>query len=100
MARDEAWADAEELMTGIAGRIYDHVGLNSELIIVEGDEKESLLDLLQNDDEIFALILGAKAGGNPGPLVEYFSGEISGTLPCPVVIVPGNLAPDRIDTMV
>lgn len=100
MARDEAWMETEELMRGIASRIYDHVGLNSEIIIVEGDEKECLLDLLQNDEEIFALILGAKEGGNPGPLVEYFSGEISGTLPCPVVIVPGTLSPDRIDTMV
>jgi len=100
MARDEAWAEAEELMTSLATRIHDHVGLYSEVIIHEGDPKEGLMELLAGDDEVFALILGAKTGGSPGPLVEYFSGEVSGNLPCPVVIVPGGLDPDHIDMMV
>ncbi|MGD8325816.1 MAG: universal stress protein [Sphingomonadales bacterium] len=100
MARDEAWAEAEELMTGLAARIYDHVGLYSEIMIDEREPKEGLMDLLNSDEEVFALILGAKSGGNPGPLVEYFSGEVSGDLACPVVIVPGGLEPERIDMMV
>lgn len=100
VARDEAWAEAEELVKSLADQIYDHVGLYSEVVIMEGDAKERLLDLLQGDPDVFALILGAGTGGSPGPLVDYFSGEVSGDLPCPVVIVPGGLSDERIDMMV
>ncbi|MFZ5609418.1 MAG: universal stress protein [Pseudomonadota bacterium] len=99
--RDEAWTQAEALMTHLAECIYQHVGLYSEVQIREGDAAEQLLEVLRRDPDVFALILGASAEGkSPGPLVDYFSGEIAGSLPCPVVIVPGSLSQERIDAMV
>ena len=42
--------------------------------------------------------LGAAKEGNPGPLVTFFS-HVSGTLSCPVFIVPGGLSDEDIDRL-
>ena len=46
-----------------------------------------------------ALVLGAAAGGSPGPLVSHFSGKDSGDLPCPVMIIPGSLSEERLEQL-
>lgn len=97
---EEAREAAEDLISYTADAIFDYVGLRSEIVIVDGDQRECLLEFLTEDDSIFALILGATPGDAPGVLVDYFSGSICGALPCPLVIVPGALDHDRIDTIV
>jgi nucleotide-binding universal stress UspA family protein len=97
---EEAREAAEKLVSYTADRIFEYVGLRSEIIIADGDTRETLLEFLSEEDGIFALILGATPGGMPGTLVDYFSGPIAGDLPCPLVIVPGALDPARIDAIV
>lgn len=97
---EEARETAEEILTRTADVIFDYVGLRSEIVITEAEMRDGLLDFLSNDDAVFALILGALSGGAPGQLVDYFSGDIAGDLPCPVVIVPGALDPEKIDSIV
>ena len=50
------------------------------------------------EPEIAALVLGAAAGSDPGPLVTHFSG-IAGQLPCPLMIVPGGLDDEALDRL-
>jgi hypothetical protein len=52
--------------------------------------------LLKERDDISALVLGAAAEGGPGPLVSHFAGTVAGTLPCPLVIVPGGLTEEAL----
>jgi hypothetical protein len=52
---------------------------------------KAIADLLKERDDIAALVLGAAAEGGPGPLVSPFRGGGGGTLPCPLIIVPGRL---------
>jgi hypothetical protein len=40
------------------------------------------------------------ATGKPGPLIDFFSGDIAGSLPCPLVIVPGALTEAQVDQIV
>lgn len=98
--REEARAEVEALMRRVADEVYHHVGLYSEIIIAEGEANEALIQVLREDADIFALILGAHATDDPGPLVKHFTGAVAGRLPCPVVVVPGAMTPDRIDAMV
>ena len=53
---------------------------------------------LADHPEVAALVLGSAAEGGPGPLVSYFSAH-SGTLPCPLFIVPGRLSDEDIDRL-
>ena len=46
-----------------------------------------------------ALVLAAAAKGKPGPLVDFFTRERAGTLPCMVMIVPGGIEDADIDRL-
>ena len=98
--REEAYEAAEELMRDVAARVYDYSGVPPEIIIRTGQPKEELQAFIEQEPDLFALFLGANSGGDPGPLVDYFSGPLVGSLSCPVVIVPGCLSEEQIDEMV
>lgn len=97
---EEAREAAEQTASKTADAIFDYVGLRSEVVILEGELQAMLQQHLAEDDTLFALILGAAPGSAPGALVDFFSGDVAGTLPCPVVIVPGALDRERIDEIV
>jgi len=44
-------------------------------------------------------VLGAAAKGSPGELVVHFTGTDSGTLPCPVMVIPGSLDREAIERL-
>ncbi len=98
--REERLAEAEEMLEEVAARVYAYSGVRPEIVIREGEPKAVLLDFLKEREDLFALILGASPTGDPGPLVDYFSGPLVAELPCPLVIIPGSLSPERIDEMV
>ena len=71
-------------------------GLMPQIAVKVGDGKTVINDYLGEHPEVAALVLGAAAEGNPGPLVTHFSG-CAGQLPCPLFIVPGGLDEEAID---
>jgi nucleotide-binding universal stress UspA family protein len=97
--KEEARAEARELMKGIATKVEADYEIKPEVVIREGNPKEELLKYIGEAEDVFALFLGAHPEGDPGPLVDYFSGPLVGSLTCPVVIVPGTLTGEQIDAM-
>src|SRR5919112_1394967 len=69
------------------------------VLVRQGDPVKAIADLLKERDDIAALVLGAAPEGGPGPLVSHFSGAVAGTLPCPLVIVPGRLDDEALDQL-
>ncbi|GAK34744.1 universal stress protein A [Iodidimonas nitroreducens] len=98
--RDEALAEARAMLEDVAAGIYAYSGVKPEIIVREGQPKEELYQFIKERQDLFALVLAASPGGEPGPLVDYFSGPLVAGLPCPVVIVPGSLDPESIDRLV
>lgn len=94
---EESKKEARNLMKSVANFVEEEYGLEPEIVIREGNPKEELLAYMEKTRDLFALFLGAHPGGDPGPLVDYFSGPLCGCLKCPVVIVPGGMTDDLID---
>ena len=94
----EAKERAEVLATSAAGNIFEEGGKMPQIAVRVGGGQNVIRDYLKDHGEIAALVLGAAAEGNPGPLVTHFTG-MSGSLPCPVYIVPGNLSNEEIDAL-
>ena len=67
--------------------------------IKQGDAVTAIRETLDGNAEIAALVLGAAASGAPGPLVSHFAGADAGTLPCPLMIVPGSLSTEALDRL-
>ena len=67
-------------------------------MIREGKKVEEILKLIDEDEDIAVLVLGAAVDAKgPGPLVSSLAaGKAAGTYPVPITIVPGNLTLDDL----
>lgn len=100
LMRAEARQDAEDLLSRLAGEIIVKTSQLPILYVREGDPREQLMKLIQEQPSISILVLGADSGPRgPGPLVQAFSGRFIGKLRIPVTIVPGHLTDEEIDAI-
>jgi nucleotide-binding universal stress UspA family protein len=94
----EAQERAEVIANAAAGNIFAESGRMPVIAVRTGNANEIIDKYLAEHDDIAALVLGAAAGGNPGPLVTHFA-HAAGTLPCPVYIIPGSLTNPQVDAI-
>jgi nucleotide-binding universal stress UspA family protein len=97
--RAEAHEEANSVLDRHAARISSITGVMPERVIREGDKSEEMLKLIDEDEDIAALILAAGVGKEgPGPLVTSLA-KTAGEFPIPVALVPGHLSDEDLDTM-
>ena len=95
---EEAKLRAEAMVLQASGAIMEEAGIRPAITVKQGDPVREVTDLLKSRDDIAALVLGAAGEGAPGPLVTHFA-AVSGTLPCPLMIVPGTLSDETLDRL-
>jgi hypothetical protein len=96
---EEARERAEALVARAAGTLFTESGLQPSITVREGDGPKIVQEMIAANREIAALVLGAAASGAPGPMVAHFSGAEAGSLPVPLMIIPGGLDMDAIDRL-
>ena len=96
---EEAKLRAEAMVVQASSAIVEEAGLTPSITVRQGDPVKAVAGLLKEREDIAALVLGAAAEGGPGPLVTHFSGNAASTLPCPLVIVPGQLSDEMLDRL-
>ena len=95
---EEARDRAEVLATSAAGSLWSESGKMPTIAVRQGEGEKVIREYLLEHPEVAALVLSAAPEGNPGPLVSYFT-HVSGSLPCPVFVVPGSLSDEDIDRL-
>ncbi len=95
---EEARARAEALVTTAAGSLLSQGGAMPTIAVMSGKGEQVVRDYLGQHPEVSALVLGAAAGGGPGPLVSHFTG-VAGQLSCPVYVIPGGLSDDDLERL-
>ena len=95
----EAREHAEELVAAGADAVASEGGITPTIMVLSGQPVDVVHNLLDEQPEVSALVLGAAASGPPGPLVAHFTGADCGTLPCPVMIVPGGMDVGRLEKL-
>jgi len=97
--RAEAHDEADAQLSKYASRANGIAGITPERVVREGDKAEEILKLIDEDEDIFILVLAAGTGAEgPGPLVATI-GRTAGDYPIPVVIVPGHLTDAELDSL-
>ena len=100
LMQDEARAEAERVLQGLAAEVNALTSIVPELVVREGRRSDELLALIDSDPGIRVLVLGAAPGPQgPGPLVSALAGQMSGTFRIPITVVPGNLTDEQIDEL-
>jgi len=93
---EEARLRAEAMLVQATGAIVEEAGIKPSITVRQGDPVKAVTELLKERDDISALVLGTTAEGAPGPLITHFAGTAAGSLPCPLIIVPGNLSDEAL----
>ena len=96
---EEARLRAEAKVLQASGAIIEEAGIRPSITVKQGDPVKEVTTILKEREDINALVLGAAAEGGPGPLVSHFAGAVPGSMPCPVIIVPGGLPDEAIDRL-
>lgn len=98
LMREEARSEGEQLLQKLATQVNELTGSLPVLYVREGDRRDELLKLIEEEPSISILVLAASTEQRgPGPLVAALTGKFMGRLRVPVTIVPGNLSDDDID---
>ncbi len=93
---EEARLRAEAMLVQASGAIVEEAGIKPSITVRQGDPIKTVTELLKERDDIGALVLAAAAEGAPGPLISHFAGAAAGSLPCPLIIVPGGLSDEAL----
>ncbi|MBC2776866.1 universal stress protein [Parasphingopyxis marina] len=95
---EEAQLRAEAAVAQAAGELVEVTGVQPKITVKRGDPVKMVREAVEESENIAGIMLGAAAGGSPGPLVTHFT-SIAGDLPCPVIIVPGNLSFEELEKL-
>jgi nucleotide-binding universal stress UspA family protein len=100
LMREEQREEAEQFMGRIAAELSQMVGYPPVMHIREGNARDELLALIDEDPAISVLVLAAGIDEKgPGPLVSALTGRMIGRLRVPLTIVPGSLTDEQIDVL-
>jgi nucleotide-binding universal stress UspA family protein len=91
--------DAEALLHRLADETYRMTGKMPTLHLREGDRREELVKLLQEEKGISLLVLGTAKGSSPGPIVTHLMSNLGKNVRIPLTLVPGELTPEEIDAV-
>jgi nucleotide-binding universal stress UspA family protein len=95
--REEAREEAETLLHDVSADVQMLSGKTPVYFLREGNPREELLKLIDEEKGISILVLAAATGKKgPGPLLTALAGKASGSLPIPLTVVPGNLTDEEI----
>lgn len=97
LMRDEARQEAEKRLQRWAGEVQKLTDQMPILYLRDGNRRDELLALLDEDPSISILVLAASTGGSgPGPLVSALTGKFLSRLRVPLTLVPDNLTEEEL----
>ena len=97
LMREEAREEAEALMQKLSAEVKEWSGKYPVVHMREGDVREELEKILDEEETISVLVLAASTeSSGPGPLISYLVGKGGIRLRVPVTIVPGSLGDEEI----
>jgi nucleotide-binding universal stress UspA family protein len=100
LMREEARSEGEQLLQRMAAEVNELAGKMPILHLREGNRRDELLALLDEEPNISILVLGASTGKRgPGPLVSALTGKFLGKVHIPITLVPDSLSDEEIDAV-
>ena len=100
LMRAEAREEAEANMAVHAQYAQQLTGEMPVLYVREGDIRDELLTLINEEPQISLLVLGADTNSETaGPLITFMMAKGMAKCRVPITVVPGNLTDDQIDAL-
>ncbi|MGQ0527320.1 MAG: universal stress protein [Alphaproteobacteria bacterium] len=96
LIQNENRLKAEKFILSVCEKIQNTCGMTSVIFLEQGKTAEAIIKVIDENPNICRLLLGGSTkGGDPGPLVKYFSTKGFDKLKVPLGIIPDTLTEDR-----
>lgn len=100
LMREELRQKAEETLQQWSKLVQEWSGKTPVLFVREGNPRDVVLKVLDEEKSVSILVLAAAAGKKgPGPLITALTGKMWKSVTIPMTIVPGGLSDDEIDAL-
>jgi nucleotide-binding universal stress UspA family protein len=100
LMRKEAREEGEALLQRLSAEVQRWTGEYPVLYIREGDRREELVKVIEEEPTISILVLGAGTGkAGPGPIISYLMGKGVKQLRVPITIIPGSLSEEEVTAL-
>jgi hypothetical protein len=96
---EEARLRAEAMLVQATDAILEEAGIKPGVTVKQGDRVKAVTELLEERDDIGALVLAAAKESGPGPLISHFAGPAAGSRSCLLIIVPATLDEDALERL-
>ena len=98
--RTEARESAEKLLRQIGKTVIEITGQMPVLYVREGDAKEELVSLINEEKIISILVLAVSTGSSgPGPLVSHVTSRGALNFRVPITLIPDTMSDEEIDAL-
>ena len=99
--REEKLKEGETLLKSIADEAHQTFGIRPSILLREGQAGEEILTAAMEDPDITIVVLGiAREGSGRGTLAAWLSGQLGHKLLLPILMVPGNLTDQQLQSLV
>ncbi|MCH7710241.1 MAG: universal stress protein [Proteobacteria bacterium] len=100
LMREEGRQEAEAVLQKYSAEVQEWSGKTPVFYLREGKLRDALLKLIDEDQSISVLVLGAATGTEgPGPLISSLAGKMTSDLRVPLTIVPGYLTDEQLESL-
>ncbi|MCH7542374.1 MAG: universal stress protein [Proteobacteria bacterium] len=100
LMREEGRQEAEAVLQKYSAEVQEWSGKTPVFYLREGKLHDELLKLIEEDQSISVLVLGAATGKEgPGPLISSLTGKMTSDLRIPLTIVPGYLTDEQLESL-
>lgn len=98
--KEEQRAEAEKLLQDMCEEAFALTGIMADVCIKEGNIGEGILATVMEDKDIILLMLGFSENSENAKLIEWLSTQLGNKLQIPMMLVPGNLTDQQIQSII
>ncbi|MFW0776518.1 MAG: universal stress protein [Rickettsiales bacterium] len=99
--REERKHEGEELLKKMADEAYAEYGIRPSPILKEGAIGDEIIAAALADPDITMVVLGIASDNNGrGTLAAWLANQLGNKFPIPLLMVPGNLTQQQLQTLV
>ena len=99
--REERNQEGKELLEGLAAQARAQYGVSPNLILREGPTGDEIIAAAMENPDVIMVVLGiASHQTSRGKLAAWLAGQLGLKLFIPLLMVPGNLTDEQLQTLI
>lgn len=99
--REERLKEGEQLLAALADEAGRTYGLRPTPILREGPTGDEIITVAMEDPDVIMLVIGLTHDtASRGKLASWLAGQLGGKLFTPLLMVPGNLTDQQLESLV